>query len=522
MHYLETTSYIFLLMLILGGISERFTEFLKQSPNRLNTFVSVTSAFLIFFLFYNRGMIQLGLWWLSFGLSSVILVTFINELFKSRVPNYSKSRFSKLLASINPLGNLNNPVSSSRTVITQEKIVLNLGVSTALAFLFQANLFDILQAQRIQISWDSLSLDENWMLALTSPIQFSTIDGLGILMTAVFVSFVSKFLHDGLKHFHRSRKANQEYNEQRPLNIGSIMALDQVQEMTDGEIVRAAIKQNREWIEKVPNYVSLHMGFEEVENKPRKIACIDVSGSEKPDLPESLNLTLPDGSQKTIPLKVITNVRAPEATNLNGSKIANSDSMQFEGTLGCALFDAVGRFYFLTCDHVLTGGGFDENTQIGLLDNEAPIVIIDENGSDIIGDWYWGLQSSRFDIGLIKARNSVEIKPSGLSKIPEFVDDNDVGSKVTCYGAFSGKKSGYLLDADVPPIAIKFSNRTKKMSGLMIIGKDGQSISRKGDSGAVLYNESKNAVGMIVGANDQYSFAIPMFDIINATRLRVF
>jgi hypothetical protein len=61
------------------------------------------------------------------------------------------------------------------------------------------------------------------------------------------------------------------------------------------------------------------------------------------------------------------------------------------------------------------------------------------------------------------------------------------------------------------------------LKGLLVLSKNGadyfKSLTVGGDSGALVYlTKEKKALGMVVGGNTQYTYAIPFSGILNETK----
>ena len=94
--------------------------------------------------------------------------------------------------------------------------------------------------------------------------------------------------------------------------------------------------------------------------------------------------------------------------------------------------------------------------------------------------------------------------------------ENDRLANVHFFGSTSGKQTGQLHQ----PIfqeEEKFEYEDGEIvtyRNLLLFGKSSGSnwrtVSAKGDSGAVVFDDNYRAIGLLIGGNDQFSYALPI------------
>ena len=88
-------------------------------------------------------------------------------------------------------------------------------------------------------------------------------------------------------------------------------------------------------------------------------------------------------------------------------------------------------------------------------------------------------------------------------------------------GAVSNTRTGFIIHIN-QPMTVNYSNQQVNVTGLITLSSsknvfDFSPISVEGDSGALVFHaETEQPIGMILGGNTQFSFAMPFGTLINA------
>ena len=251
------------------------------------------------------------------------------------------------------------------------------------------------------------------------------------------------------------------------------------------------------------------------------IDCISVflKDKNKDGIPTHLPVTLPNSPEKQIQINIIEEVDKPSICYSAGDSIANSSSSDFKGSISCRVQLANKIECLITCSHVMTNG--TPHNINGFFDNTSSCVI---NGQGD-GKWFYGLLNEDFDIALIKNFNESDFGYAGNRKItkPRSLTTDDVlTTKVTMIGRRDFYQAppklnaieGYIINHRAfDPISITYAGGIEmSIKNLIVISnkvaEPFQSISVPGDSGSIIIDENKYAIGMVIAQNSKFTYAI--------------
>jgi len=185
-------------------------------------------------------------------------------------------------------------------------------------------------------------------------------------------------------------------------------------------------------------------------------------------------------------------------------------SSYFPGSYGCLLRSLTdGNTYILTCSHVIFNRSM--NSSNGLIDDEIIIFKLGDNPASL-GRAVRAWRTSTLDIGLILPDDR-HLPSDFHGKWRDLTEEDRIRqTSLTFRGAETqdGKGKVHLLDW---PVVVRYSDGNAPMEGMIVIAAPANApgpVSKAGDSGAVLADSGGNAVGMIIGGNQIYSYAVPM------------
>src|SRR5690606_28958242 len=121
---------------------------------------------------------------------------------------------------------------------------------------------------------------------------------IGFLLTAFFLAFGSKFFHDLLDTLLQVKNLKRKLNDRETYSIETVQELEEQLKYTQVQLVRLAIEQNRHWLEKLPNFLSVHDGID-VSTRDTRIAYLNITDNNISGLPSSLPYTLADNKPRT-------------------------------------------------------------------------------------------------------------------------------------------------------------------------------------------------------------------------------
>ena len=253
----------------------------------------------------------------------------------------------------------------------------------------------------------------------------------------------------------------------------------------------------------------------------RRMPCVDIfiAGQARGSLPGFLEYKETDGSIVRVTTRVITNYRNVKPQVGRGNFIANDNTRAFLGTACCILEgDDPDHRYLLTCNHVMTAGRFEDSNKA----DQKAVRFFSGDEFDDVGTWEFGRMNDFVDAAIIDIEKTERIEPNDVDPTIYNVTEDDCSQTVVeLKGAFSKTQRAFIIHLD-QSIGIDYKNETITMKGLITLSANLDHfnftpVTRKGDSGALVYHaDNRQPVGMVIGANEQFTFVTPIITIFNA------
>jgi hypothetical protein len=429
-----------------------------------------------------------------------------------RIVNYIKLQFSNKRFLGIKMNNLKDfsLIEDVEDARTKRILALNIIVGTLVALAMRADLISMMK--HLQNPSDVIGWSGNLSMVdyLTLPI--------GCLLTGCFLSLGSKFWHDlfGLILQVKELKRALVRQISMPGLDGTGADADSQQSIYKAKGLAAAhlaIRHNNSTLSSHFRNINRMLPCFEEENGVR-IPCVDICRNDQnvTKFPGFLPYMNGDGTVGSVKVRLIKNFKPIRPQAGTGDVVFNENSPAAPGTLGCLMTGSdQGVVYALTCNHVMTAGQFENPGDIG---EEAQ-----ENlgaGPIDLGAWTAGVMNEKVDAALIQLTDPTDIEPNGLSSGTELnLQESDSGTPVTLNSAVSPQKSGFVIHVN-QPFAVQYDNKTIEMQGLISISSTTNAnafscITQDGDSGSLVYHAEKlQPIGIVLGANDQFTYAIPM------------
>jgi hypothetical protein len=413
---------------------------------------------------------------------------------------------------------------------------LSLLVGTLLAAMFHADLYAIIGNPNphtvLQWTYFSEELNSFWIkhfgkICAWPLLILKTV--IGFISTGFLLTFGSKFFHDLLEILYETKLARRKLTDEYIYRSPTVAILDQRLASVEGDPVRTVLERHQEiLLHKFSNIVSIERSFND---EGVSIMEIRLHGTEhEEELRRLYQFDYPaiDGNTKLLSasrIKVIANCPAvvPHLSRklFLGFAVAEVTDPSKYGSLG---FFARRRKdqvpVFVTCGHVFLkensrsapigsrvwaqGFGNDLPGEVGTL----TAITIDPWLDTAVVQTDSGITFENFDLELHRLRGSRNLN---LEEQPD----------VWLNGATSPRRQGRVRSQE-NIVNIKYGeNDVRTMRNLIKISAydpsnmNTISVSAPGDSGAVLMDSNRNAVGMIVAGNDQCSYAIPITRILD-------
>lgn len=520
---LDSLIYATIVLFILSVITEKLTQLVRYYPRTFRWIgILACGAFyipVVRAISYDPRLSTFSVIVLLLFNTTVLVVLLVNDAIVSTSGNVF---FRFLVSKLEVFKNIKKKDDHIKTVNSEvderakdkEVTALSFIVGFLVAYCFNANLFELFKPA-VQLGWGETApfVKEPWYALNPQYFDTGILTIIGFLLTAFFLAFGSKFFHDLLDTLLQVKNLKRKLNDRETYSIETVQELEEQLKYTQGQLVRLAIEQNRHWLEKLPNFLSVHDGID-VSTRDTRIAYLNITDNNISGLPSSLPYTLADNKPRTVPMKIIANVQIASVS----LKIFNEQSQDYFGSIGVPLaFDD--ELWLLTCAHVLTNGDFDTGNQGKLtIPGRAKFL---QNNTTFSGAITYAYQDKEFDIGLVKPDDPSVVKPSGLLSDPLKLGSQVERINVSFQGATSSG-SGYIFAENVDE-PIRFANQTVRMKGLLKISATDTlaSISKKGDSGAVLVTTDRRAVGIIIASNDLFTYAMSLEKIMSGWNARI-
>lgn len=388
-----------------------------------------------------------------------------------------------------------------------------------------------------------------------------------LIITAVFISLGSKFWHDLLDIALYAKRVRRKIDNFDAKQIDKIEQVDKYLNEDDFAIAIKALDANRKRLEiAYGEYVTMQAGYEYIDNQYR--VCIQIfdrsmkkqtnnepansilkrnlDGINKlykhylANVPQSITYTTYYGYIFRFPIVTYYPGEArttDEVAARGGGGLFNSAFEDNKGTFGCIVLDEDCQDYFLlTCCHCVidrqtldwSGSNIDKgNTTINYKNRF-------EQESTKIGELYRAYRSDKMDIALVKADKPEEIgdyKWSYNLTVPikeqeVTVEDMEKRRKVWFSGLTSGSGNGYIISNKWLKVKVNYGKDRHGETDYHILrdlivfsankASPYKSPCKPGDSGSIIIDaENYNALGMVVAADDEFAYAIPIKDILD-------
>lgn len=523
---LDSLIYATIVLFILSVITEKLTQLVRYYP-RTFRWIGIVACGAFYFpviraTAYDPRLSVFSIVLLLLFNTGLLIVLVVNDPIVAN----SKNIFLRLLfKNLEVFKNIRKNKSDVAVVTNevnkqaQEKEVTALSfiVGFLVAYCFNANLFNLFKPA-VELGWGNTApfVPEPWYALNPQYFDTGLITSIGFVLTAFFLAFGSKFFHDVLDTLLQIKNLKRKLNDKETYDIETVAELEEQLKFTQGQLVRLAIEQNKNWLEKLPNFLSIHEGID-TEAKNAKIAYLNITDNNVAGLPKALDYTLSDKKRRTVPLKIIPNVRIASVAG----KVFNERNAQYVGSVGIPL-ELDGELWLMTCGHVLMNGNFDAKIQQGALISPQRARFCLDTPEECDAAWTYGYQDKEFDIALIKPDDPRKVKPSGLLSEPLEMSKQLERVTVSFKGAVSSG-DGYVF-ADEVEEPIQFANQTVRMKGLLKISSHEKlaAISRPGDSGAALVTADRKAVGIIIASNEFFTYAMSLEKILSGWDAKIY
>lgn len=444
-------------------------------------------------------------------ITTIVMQLFILSTISERVTNFIKLNLQSVTER---LGNFRDKENSQIKEKEREKGILNwaIVIGILVSVLAKADLFYMVKEGKLQQSWVDINI-------------------LGCLLTGFFISLGSKFWHDLLDLLLQVKNLKSKLVDQKDIEFSRIEEVNEFMAIYEVDLVKKVLVERRNELFAIEGVVGVG-----IRTDAQGIYCEVAVTNNNVVLPQNYVYNYPPGHIKFLRItKLLTTSIRTMAQKFQiqpGEEIGIVATSGIAGTLGCLVYQAK-KPLWLTCYHVVKSPKQD-------WESYNPVKQIDkvENpdktpGNDvvIIGDVKEGRRNLVHDIALIIPDiNTIELNANilGINKVTLFreVIEGDEGKTIVKkFGTTTGLTHGIIDKIGYSSLIDYSDGKSHQLLDLIRIKSlDTQEpFSRPGDSGALVVDNSNQAIGVIVAGSDdgEYSFAIPVSSVFDQFNLQL-
>jgi hypothetical protein len=336
-----------------------------------------------------------------------------------------------------------------------------------------------------------------------APNPWLVISGFGMLF-----SFGSKFWHDILDFILFSKNIHRRVQD---INLPAYNSAAEVKiflQKTDQQLLEETIQQYHEELHALFAGAIRMIKAETTYHHGEQSSQVVIYVEEDVNPNDIHKFWVIPGSNQTVPIKVVGGLGEIKAQYSPGTRLWLSN-FNIYGTMCCLVNrenDPSPTIYALTCGHVITGGRTqyhnEEFRNAKLIANDRLEISVVDFGLEDYRDYallaitpYEGYFNN--DLHLGSSINNIRIlDSSAINEIVYLVKhDRHLNCRIVDHNIVANNPIRYD-DGNV----LRFAN-------LISITHDGYGAPTvKGDSGSLVYDEQGNAIGMVIGADNKYTY----------------
>ena len=415
-------------------------------------------------------------------------------------------------------------------------------IGTLIAFFFHANFFKIIKialtanANMSQVfSWGIDSsypfIFDGTFAKFSSAFNLTAYDLLGIVITGFFLSYGSKFFHDTLEYLIEIRNLKKTMVDKESYKPERIQDVDEMMKISWGTVAREVKKKYEDELRALyPNIVSINNGISIIDGQRKDSLIIHIHDSNDLEIPKSLPFELSTGKTLYVPIELVKDVNVGTTQQRPGVKLACVKDLSKVGTFGCVVksikSDAT---YILTCSHVAFSGSSKDYAGV-INDSTYSFRQIGMGKQKTIStEVYYARRDGSNDTALLLPMQEYSNDVDGvrIKAARELDMVADLLSEVCFFGSTSGFTGGKIhLVSNADKDYFKYDDGiTIDYTGLIVFGKligdQWRPVTLPGDSGSVLLDKNKAAIGLIIGANSRFSYALPLKKILDQAKCTI-
>ncbi len=395
---------------------------------------------------------------------------------------------------------------------------LNIVLSCLIALLSHADLFDIISSTSPN---NSIGWQKN------ADFDFNTF--VGCILTGFFISLGSKFWHDLLDLLLYSKNLKAKLSDERTYTAPkTIEQFDEYINMPDSKITDLALERYGDAISKIPGVVGVGSGLMKKGNS--KIGCLEVhfgDGLNLEAVKSEYSIQLKSGIAINVPVnKIVTGETELHIDEFNaGCLVANESEALGWGAAGCIVKkDADSSTYILSCLHVLNG-----DRDLTSYTKGSKIIVSTNGNKRKVATLTEGMRTETLDVAIAQISPDYRFTNNGIGnpKNVKSITTNDaiLELPVNIVGGKSEKKRKGMIYNNSMKKSFPYPDKSWELSDLLVLtqydGENYKTLTQKGDSGSLVMDDDNNAVGIVVGGDKKFTYAMKMDKISNLLKIKL-
>lgn len=345
---------------------------------------------------------------------------------------------------------------------------------------------------------------------------FDDFHWVGLIITALALSLGAPFWFDLLKKLVAIRGVGVKPEEKKPVKETEIAAGKAIVDPSVTSVQPAAstaadiaMQRYAAGIQSFAGVQGVYTVYDNIANDYFIQANVDTDATRMALKQKYPKITV-DGI--TVPFKVVVS-GIVYGHALPADAILNASRQNGFGSLGCIVEDVnTKERHLLSCWHVLNGTTrYDADDQLTRIIRPA----LTELG------WRWtGGIEKVFDFGIAELFNSQQHLDnktlfsilgitSTCSCRPVSIDDILNKIPVKFYDIFTQSSKSGILFTHAPSVPITYKDKVRVVEDVLLLKESGSkgAISRKGNSGSIVFDNSGAAIAMIIGGDKMFTYA---------------
>jgi len=290
---------------------------------------------------------------------------------------------------------------------------------------------------------------------------------------------------------------------------------------SQAEIARRAVEQHEERLRmKFPNIKTVSDAVHDLNQKESHVIAIYLKDNNTKNIPEKLDVRMPDGTIKTLSTEMVLRVgTATIQFSQPDSEVSNDIDPVYPGSICCAVRSTTDPKFFgvVTSAHIITHGVYDESYN-DIQNPPIPTnVLLDGNKA---GTWFYKLLSYNQDLAVIKLDDGQELSENYKYFSNQYYTVSGIDVKpqqpnVTIISKNNRIRDAYILDygkgTDVIYDGVKVYKKNIIFIGSTNDRQNSHPVSQGGDSGSCVFKRGTDQlIGMLLGCDEKFTFVLPI------------